>query len=210
MATQPALITAEVRWFYPGDPPTSLIHWLAQDCPGNELEPAEEREDVYLVVPECEYLNIKLRQQRLEIKWRQAELEEVIWKNQNAGQVEKWLKWMCEAPPSVNLIPENVSEASQWVHVKKSRFQRKYQVIDHALNPISKAIQVSQGCTVELTQLILYNHPWWSLAFEAFGQESRLLEILKIALQELSQTYPTFPVESSHSYAYPKWLISNG
>jgi len=65
-------LTAELRWFYRGT--------MERNSPSGSskvnlhLAPPEEREDLYLYSPECEYLGIKLRQGRLEIKWRKVEL----------------------------------------------------------------------------------------------------------------------------------------
>ncbi|MCA1995017.1 MAG: hypothetical protein LDL41_23650, partial [Coleofasciculus sp. S288] len=69
-----SLTTLELRWFYHGTPPVEVEYWFSTDCPGELLRPPEEREDLYLYTPQCDYLNIKLRQGSLEVKWRKAEL----------------------------------------------------------------------------------------------------------------------------------------
>jgi hypothetical protein len=55
------LSTLELRWFSHGTLPTEVKHWFSTDCPGKLLGSPEEREDLYLYIPECDELNIKLR-----------------------------------------------------------------------------------------------------------------------------------------------------
>ncbi|WP_445241204.1 hypothetical protein [Microcoleus vaginatus] len=64
----------EMRWFYSGALPKSLNQWFGSESLGAYLSPPEEREDIYLLVPSCDYLGVKLRGKTLEVKWRQAEL----------------------------------------------------------------------------------------------------------------------------------------
>jgi hypothetical protein len=85
-----------------------------------DLAPSEEREDVYLYTPGCEYMGVKLRQGRLEIKWRKAELGNLRFGNQVEGKVEKWGKWLCEDPTQQSFQPQDVVGKS-WVSVKKAR-----------------------------------------------------------------------------------------
>jgi hypothetical protein len=67
------LTTLELRWFSHGTPPKDVEQWFSVDCPGEFLGSLEEREDLYLYTPECDYLNIKLRHRSLEVKWRSAQ-----------------------------------------------------------------------------------------------------------------------------------------
>ncbi|NEQ23301.1 MAG: hypothetical protein F6K28_29940, partial [Microcoleus sp. SIO2G3] len=94
------LTTLELRWFSQGTPPTEVEHWYSADSPGELLGSPEEREDLYLYTPECDYLNIKLRQGSLDVKWRKAQLGSREFGEDSGtnwhGNVEKWLKWVCE------------------------------------------------------------------------------------------------------------------
>ncbi len=56
---------------------------------GNYLAPVEERVDIYLYLPKCEYMGIKLRQGRLEVKWRKAELGIMHFGDTVEGKAEK-------------------------------------------------------------------------------------------------------------------------
>ncbi len=137
------LTTLELRWFVHGTPPKAVEHWFNVDCPGELLGSPEEREDLYLYISECDYLNIKLRQGSLEVKWRKAELGILQGGECWEGKVEKWLKWICEDPDKQSMLPANGVGEKAWLGVKKRRAQRRY-----------------QGIAYELTQLKVRNDNW--------------------------------------------------
>ncbi|MBD1939192.1 hypothetical protein H6F73_18060 [Microcoleus sp. FACHB-68] len=199
--------TAELRWFYQGILPNEMINWFQSERAGAQLELPEEREDLYLYAAGCEYLNIKLREERLEVKWRQAELGELSFGNAGEGKAEKWVKWICEAPPAQSLITAVPMETGEWMRVKKSRMQRQYQVLsDESIISVPMDAEINQGCTVELTQLNVNGEAWWSLAFEAFGEDENLITPLHEVVEWVAKTYRGLPVQTASSYGYPKWL----
>jgi hypothetical protein len=192
------LTTLELRWFVRGTPTHEVEHWFNVDCPGKVLGSPEEREDLYLYVPECDYLNIKLRQGRLEVKWRKAELGILRLGDCWEGKAEKWLKWICDDSDQQSMMPAHVVGEKSWVRVKKMRSQRHY-----------------QGMTYELTQLSVKNDVWWSIALEMVVPErhrsdSRNAAQVDPRFQELvnqvSQTYRGPKLECDRSFAYPTWL----
>ncbi|MEW5858858.1 MAG: hypothetical protein AB1861_15960 [Cyanobacteriota bacterium] len=185
------LITVELRWFYRGTIPTEIERWFNQESLGGQLESPEDREDWYLYLPNCDYLGIKLRQGKLEIKWRQAELKVLHFGDLVEGKVEKWAKWTCEDPTSKCFIPAEVAGKESWLSVKKKRSQRVY-----------------QDCAVELTQLDINGKDWWSLAFEATGEDDKLMDNLETVASQVFQSYRGSGLRSQDSYAYPQWLCS--
>lgn len=183
------LTSLEIRWFYAGKLPAAISDWFEQDELGGKLQLPEEREDVYLYSPGCEYLGIKLRQGRLEIKWRNAELDIVRLEERVEGKLEKWGKWMCEDPSQESFKPEDVLGKSSWVSVKKVRSQRLY-----------------DSCAMEIAQLNVKGNDWWSLAFETFGTEASKLEQLKTIAIQAFESYNNSHLQAQDSYAYPSWL----
>lgn len=181
--------TLELRWFTSGTPPAEVKHWFNTNCPGKLLGDPEEWDDVYVYIPECDYLNIKLRQGSLEIKWRTAEVEVVQLGTCWEGKVEQWLKWSCEAQEFQSLIPGDLVQQKAWVGVKKVRSQRLY-----------------QGIAYELTQLNVNNSEWWSIAFEMASEDKNEIDYFKQTLSQVSTTYSEQPLLATHSYAYPHWL----
>lgn len=183
-------VTLEIRWFYLGTPPPEAEHWFNSSCPGELLGPPEEREDLYLHAPQCEYLNLKLRQGRLELKWRLEALGEWTF-DRLTGRGERWQKWICEDSSQQNLLPKG---GAGWIAVKKVRSQRQH-----------------RGVTGELTRLTVNNRSWWSLAFEAGDTPCRdssayRADDFRSGVSKILQTYSGPELLSQYSYAYPYWL----
>lgn len=183
------LTNLELRWFSLGKPPEEVEHWFRKECPGKLLGSPETREDLYLSTPDCDYLNIKLRQGSLEVKWRKAELGILRLGDCGEGKVEKWLKWVCEDPDQQSMMPADVAQERAWVGVKKVRSQRRY-----------------QGIAFELTQLTVRNNDWWSLAFEMATHGFNQIDSFESIVIEVSQTYPGTELQRDQSFAYPAWL----
>jgi len=198
------LTTAELRWFCSGTVPGAVENWFQQGCPGENVEPPEERTDLYLAIPQCEYLGIKLRQRQLEIKWREA-LGVSQLSNGLAGQLERWVKWTCQPVPET--LPEADLATGRWISVIKARLQRRYQVFpDQSLTAVPVTQSINQGCSVELTKLSVAGAHWWSLAFEAFAEDADRVNVLKVVADHVLTTYSGPKLQVQESYAYPKWL----
>jgi hypothetical protein len=201
------LTTAELRWFYSGTLPPAIAHWFQQNDLGEHLELPEAREDVYLCIPECDYLGIKFRQGRLEIKWRQQVFDNFQFA-QSEGKAEKWVKWTCADSTGEGIISKETVAKGPWVSVTKARSQRKYQVFAQSLVAVPINESIDQGCTVELAKLGVKGKAWWSLAFEAFGEETSLMRHLQVVADWVIQSYRGPKLLAEDSYAYPKWLSS--
>ena len=197
----------EMRWFYSGALPKSIAQWFGSDSLGGYLSPPDEREDIYLLVPSCDYLGVKLRGKTLEVKWRQAELGAMQFGNRWEGKAEKWLKWVCA--DTMAPVPADIVATGKWVGVKKKRAQRLYQVsAPGSLMSVPVEAPIPQGCTVELTQLNINGSAWWTLGFEAFGSESSLTESLQTVATWTSKSYQAQKLNAADSSAYPIWLTT--
>ena len=192
------LITLELRWFSHGTPPTEVEHWFNDHCPGELQKSPEEREDLYLYTPECDYLNIKLRQGSLEVKWRKAELGIRRFDPSWEGKVEQWLKWSCKDPTQQSIIPADIIGKRPWVSVKKRRRQRRF-----AMQPSQR---LYQGISCELTQLNIRNDVWWSIACEMATEDANQIDNFENLVSQISKTYPAPELLAENSYAYPRWL----
>ncbi|MEG4861004.1 hypothetical protein QUB75_26590 [Microcoleus sp. K1-B6] len=197
----------EMRWFYSGALPKSINQWFGSESLGGYLSPPEEREDIYLLVPSCDYLGVKLRGKTLEVKWRQGELGMMQFGNRWEGKAEKWLKWVCA--DTMAPIPADIIATGKWVAVKKKRAQRLYQVSESgAVRSVPVEAPIPEGCTVELTQLNINGSAWWTLGFETFGSESSLTESLQTVAAWTSKSYQAQKLKAEDSSAYPIWLGS--
>lgn len=183
------LTSIELRWFCRGTLPAEVQDWFNSEALGEAPEAPEEREDFYLLLPECETLGIKLRQERLEIKWRKAELGVLRFGDNVEGKAEKWVKWICEDKTLESLVTVDVESKANWVGVVKVRSLRKY-----------------PNCSFEITRLTIKGDAWWSFALEAYGEEANLMDNLQSAANLVFQTYAGSNFQVQDSFAYPKWL----
>lgn len=201
------LTTSEIRWFYQGTTPPVIENWFTSDVLGENGQPFEEREDWYLLIPGCEFLGVKLRQNRLETKLRVTGLGILQLRNNAIGAAEKWLKSTCEDAKLENLITPDIVVQGQWVKVEKVRSQIRYLVTDdYSLTPASTEKTSQDGCNVELTQIIISDRQWWTLGFEASGTDGNLISNLETVANKMFQTFPEYELNLLDSYAYPKWL----
>ncbi|RUR77096.1 hypothetical protein ACF3DV_08205 [Chlorogloeopsis fritschii PCC 9212] len=201
------LTTYELRWFYPGKVPEEIQLWFEQDCLVQPLQPPETREDIYLYSPESEFLGIKLRQERLEVKWRKAELGVLNFGDSVEGKAEKWGKWLCCDSKQESFELEQVVNNPVWVSVQKVRYSQIYQVLPELLlQPVSDNENIDNGCRVELTHLVIQESNWWSIGFEAFGEDSRLMNNLQITANRAFNNESGSKFLADDSYAYPSWL----
>ena len=196
--------SAELRWFCRGHPPAGLTDWFRS----GDVPPTCEatRDDLYLSLPGCDNLGIKLRQGNVELKRlsRRGGMERL--RADVPGRVEEWIKW------SFPLAEESSTDAvlaegdRAWLKVTKTRMLRKYEVTGTEVRVVNGASRVAEGCNLELTTLVISGEAWWTLGFEAFGAESNVERNLRLALQsELADSrFPTMKAEDS--YSFPEWL----
>ncbi len=97
-----------------------------------------------------------------------------------------------------------------WISVKKLRYSQFFQVTPESKpQPVlasDRNRSTDNGCSLEITTLTVQQNTWWSLAFEAIGEESRLMENLQITASSVFDTYNGFKLLAENSFAYPHWL----
>ncbi|MEB3279869.1 MAG: hypothetical protein VKK42_13225 [Lyngbya sp.] len=186
------LLTLEVRWFESGKIPKSIEQWFTQACPGELSSPPEEREDYYFYTPGCECLNLKLRQGKLELKWRQTELGINSFGKAWQGRIERWLKWSYQESIPAHLIQALGTGDKPVIPIGKKRTQRHH-----------------QGVECELTQLKFDEYQfWWSLGFEMEETETHRKTHFEKVVSQFTDSYPQKTgFNLDHSHAYPSWLL---
>jgi hypothetical protein len=91
--------------------------------------------------------------------------------------------------------------------VQKVRYAQTYEVLDEfSLQAVSENESINNGCHVELTHLTINENTWWSLAFEAFGDDACILENLQVTANRVFSSYLEQRLLAVDSYAYPAWL----
>ncbi len=198
----------EVRWFYQGTVPAEVAQWFHSGT--SQVEEQPPRVDYYLCLQEMDGLGIKLREGRLEVKRRQRQHGILRFCAQAAGLMEHWRKWGFELPKAAGKLSDSLRLSSFWLSVRKERQLRKYRVAeDDRLAPVPAEEYPERGCSVELSILRVKEQDWWSLCFEAFGDESSLRETLLLVVEQvLACERVPFPLDARASYGYPRWLAS--
>jgi len=204
--------TVEVRWFYEGRVPPDVLAWFQESGRGPE-EPSC-RVDYYLRFPDRDCLGIKLREGRLEIKRRCHDFGVVRLHESVVGRVEHWRKWSLELAQNGWRPAGRAAPSSAWVAVRKERRLRTYRLAgegaDIDLAPEVVAVDAEscsdQGGDWELTAVNAGDRTWWSVCFEAFGDESTLRETLVLVVRHVLSGGVPRAFDAAHSYGYARWL----
>jgi hypothetical protein len=203
-----SLVTSlELRWFFDESLSKSVEEWFRKSLPDSEISDANKRDDTYLLQPSLEDFGIKLREGKLEIKWREfAEPHQAAYGI--SGQIERWHKWdWSDAKGPTN---EDVAAfcipAGPWITVEKARRQRKYRW-ESGFVPASPKEILSNGVAVEITELTLQTRRYSSVLIESFAPElSSQRQLLMAGLEYLWRDYPKPMPPQQCSYGYPRWL----
>jgi hypothetical protein len=197
-------LTAEIRWFYWGTTPQAVHDWLERGIGLPDVQPA--RQDHYLHLPGNASLGIKLREGRIEVKQRLRQRGTAHFGENVAGVVEHWRKWSFpistpELDPRTWLTP-----ATSWIAVDKVRRLQRYRWdTDGTVSVVRLDRMPEWGCEFELSEVRAGGGRWWSVCFEAFGEEARLDDGLYAVASIFLQSWPVV-MEEEQSIGYPAWL----
>lgn len=201
--------TLEVRWFVRGMPPAVVQRWFKLECLGKFKQP-EVRQDWYAYqnssnlnrfskllfpVSSCDAVNLKLRQNNLELKLRAQDFGTYGFGNIQRyynceGKIEQWSKL------DERELRDYVSLASShdlgWVGVNKERSQK-----------------IEQGTKIELTHLEINSEAWWTVAFEMSQNNDNKQQdsCFREVIEKACQAYRGPKLSASNSYGYSRWLL---
>lgn len=179
----------EVRWFYEGTIPPEVLAWFQR---GNR-KPKEQscRVDYYLRL-DSDSLGIKLREGRIEVKQRHHHYGVVCFHEQVTGLMDHWWKWSFKLTKVHSNLMDVALFPSSWIGVKKERRLWKYRLATETEE------YPERGCHVELTNISVGEKAWWSLGFEAFGDESTIQEDLFLVIKHVltERELPITPTDS--------------
>jgi hypothetical protein len=196
--------TLEMRWFGPGRPPDELASRF------DELGACgpEDRTDTYLLLPGTDDLGVKLRDggSALELKLRQHDFGATKLAGV-AGNLERWQKWAFRVEDDGCRAVALGLPTGSMVDVGKRRC-----LVTYRLAPDGSAAPADgregDGCSVEITSLLVRGAVWWSVGFEAFGAQDRLADALTASAEAFFAAGPdAFGVlGSALSCGFPGWL----
>ncbi len=199
------LNSIELRWFFNGAIPKNVAKFciLSFKCK------IEYRTDYYLQLKNCNYLGIKLRDKRLEIKWRKNNNDIIKLLNQHiSGNIESWVRWEWTDGTSYNDIIKFVDMHidSPYIKVDKKRSQKKFNVKNTMLEEIHFD-QCNFDCAMEVTELKINNQLWWSVGFDIFkGEDKTLFEVM---IKDHFMQNLSVKLDVENSYSYPEWISKN-
>jgi hypothetical protein len=200
------LTTYEVRWFNSGNIPENIESWFKHGCLLSPTKLPEKREDVYLYTPKCNYLGIKLREGGLEIKWRYVEKTAMQFGSSVEGNIEKWKKWRCLDSSEESFSLQQIGDNPVWVKVGKVRSSQLYEIVEKKPQAVPNDANVDNGCSLELTNVEINGNKWWSIALEAFGEDTNLKDNLQATADFVFSNYDSLPLQAENSYSYPSLL----
>lgn len=192
--------TLEVRWFGTPPLPDELRRWL--DTLG-AVETSTQN-DLYLPAGDSA-LNVKLRDDELQIKRRLAGPFRRTFGPKATGRCEQWVKWRFgpeeEQPSLWEEDPTGV-----WVSVKKTRHQCT--IDPKAQSSLTADLPTSPPASieVELTTLDAESESAWTLCLEAEGPVQSLGDTLTIAAPLLLDDRLPVVLSSEESFGYVHWL----
>ena len=197
--------TVEVRWFYRGQVPLEVEAWFQQSAGRVERHPC--REDHYLRLTDTPGLGIKLREGRIEVKQRVRKHSVVHFHERVTGIMEHWRKWSFQLAEARRALLSIAVPTTSWIPVRKERMLRTYRLtVEEFVVPVSTPEPFRQGCEMELTGVHVAEQDWWTLAFEAFGEESVLQEQLELVARHVFAAHKPPSFNASHSRGYADWL----
>jgi hypothetical protein len=164
------------------------------------------RTDRYLVLRGRDDLGIKLREGRLEIKGRTAELGSRRFGRHAVGEVETWCKW--SLAPEEALAATRVLDADPelGVPIRKDRALRRFVTTEVGIREAPLA--TLEGCQVEVTSLEAPFGVWWTIALEALSGPAPGLEPLVAIAEYVLGDFPDTLGERD-SRSYPGWLLAH-
>lgn len=192
--------TLEVRWFYDGTPLSSVVDWFMDLDPDRE----SNRKDLYLISNDPS-LNVKLREEKIQLKRRSGGRSHSQFHDQVQGHREFWQKWSFPlTDDSPDLFTDDPS--GLWLPVTKSRRQRKYEPDEQRMLLDTLDEPDPADALVELTQVTSGPHTAWTICMEAEGRAEALPGTLRqMGRYVFNQgTPPT--LDPSHSHGYVRWL----
>jgi hypothetical protein len=197
--------TVETRWFYPGSIPSDVLTWYHYGERAPEAQPT--RIDYYLRLTGHDDLGVKLREGRIEIKQRAEQYGVQQLHAHTHGLVEGWHKWSFGVSDIGNGLSDLAGPHSTWIAIRKARRLRRYLVTDAGdVTAIAGAEYASQGCNIELAEVVIHGETWWSLAFETFGPKDELHTTFTRVTQHALRGSTVPHLDAEHSYGYAQWM----
>ena len=203
--------SAEVRWFFRGRLPGEMRLWFEA---GRLATSEPQRTDDYLFLPGCVTTSVKLRDGRFEVKALTQSPSSMTYRNGISGLRDAWVKWS-SVRIDIDTSSRLVGNADdRWISVSKLRRLRLVSLEGEEPVEVAPDHGRSGGCQVELTAIKAWSRsqdpseavPWWTLSFEASGDEGTMQDGLDLVIDDLFKEPPPLALSREASFSYPVWL----
>jgi hypothetical protein len=198
--------TREIRWFLPGEPPDAVAGWFRRW----ETSGPRARTDRYLMIPGCDSVGVKERDDTFEIKARIGEPQRFVWGEAISGAAERWSKWARKGEGTRAFLAALDDEPENWLPVRKSRSQWKFPgKTGRGAGPFAGIADIPSGLAgkLEFTRIDLAGRHWWSVALEVDDPDGGGLDALHLAGEIAFAGAPTeLSLPESASLSYPAWI----
>jgi hypothetical protein len=201
-------LSAEIRWFWKASAPAGLVEWFQskESHPCAAGGGSTPRTDLYRRDAKQVELAMKLRGNKpgYEVKGLIEQLAPLA-EAPFVGAAELWCKWSTEGLRF---------DAQEMIATTKLRWIRKLDTAsaearEVELGPDEKAKDEGDfpktGCQVELTQITVGAHAWWSFSFESFGTIATVERDLRAGAAIMAARRPP-PLTDGLLASYPAWL----
>lgn len=192
--------TLEARWFGPAPLPDALREWY------NALGPVETSTQTDLYLPaEDPALNLKMRDDQLQIKRRLAGPLSTSFSDKASGRCEQWGKWTLDlAEPPSDLWDDDPTDL--WVAVEKTRHQLSFTPDEQS--DLTEALPTTPPATLEaeLTTVEAMRDTAWTFCLEAEGPVPSLVDTLMTAGPIVLDDSLPVTLPADQSFGYVRWL----
>jgi hypothetical protein len=198
-------MTAEIRWFWAGQPASDFAAWFRAAGPAwGTAYDSKSRIDEYLRDSAQTALGIKRRggSQGVEIKGLISTRPRMLALAGCACPIGLWGKWS-----STLALDEG-----RLIKVAKQRWMRKFKVDGGSVRELaaSESGERGSGCDAELTLLEGPDRTsWWTVGLEAFGAFDEVVGDLTATVAVLQRRSPP-PLPAAEAMGYPGWLAARG
>lgn len=196
------LDSTELRWFFQGHIPEEIKNTFFS----NTSRHYESRSDYYFVIRNCDYLGIKIRNRRLEIKWKRSSNPFYLSEHSVEGNIEFWTRWEWNDTSAyydtMNFL--TMANVVPCIRVEKKRFQKKFVIQGNKfleLPPENPWFDVA----MEITELKINGDPWWSIGFDLIQSDDKIPILYKMVEEQGLYKYEIKLIKNN-SFGYPSWL----
>ena len=182
---------------------------------GRRATTEPQRTDEYLFLPGCVTTSVKFRDGRFEVKALTQPPCSSTYRHGISGLRDAWVKWSSEwiDNDTGNRLAGRAED--RWISVSKRRQLRLVSLEGGEPAEVSPEHgYLSGGCQVELTAIKAWSRtqdrseaaPWWTLSFEAFGDEKTMQNGLDLVIDDVLKEPPPVNLSREASFSYPVWL----